>query len=301
MSGRDAMIARSFLALLVAGVVGIGASAAFSEDQAHEANPSKQKWSFAGPFGKFDRAQLQRGFKIYREVCAACHSLELLAFRNLAEPGGPGYSPAQAAAVAADYRIKDIDDSGQPTERPGRPADYFPNPFPNVAAARAANGGAAPPDLSVIAKARGYERGFPWWVLDMLTQYQEHGPDYIAALLNGYEAPPQGFQLPDGANYNKYFPGHALKMPQPMKDGQVAFDDGSPQTLDQYGKDIAAFLAWAAEPHMEARKRIGLQVMVFLVIFAGLLYFTKKKVWKEVELRPEQLKPRPPTEYPKKP
>jgi cytochrome c1 len=224
-----------------------------------------------------------------------------LAFRNLAEPGGPGYSPAQAAAVAADYRIKDIDDSGQPTERPGRAADYFPKPFPNEAAARAANGGAAPPDMSVLAKARTYERGFPWWMLDMLTQYQEHGPDYIAALLNGYEDAPKDFQLPPGAYYNKYFPGHAIKMPKPLQDGQVAFDDGSPQTVEQYAKDISAFLAWAAEPHMEDRKRIGLQVMVFLLIFAGLLYFTKKKVWTEVELRPEQLKPRPPTEYPKKP
>ena len=302
MSGSNAMTARSLLALVVAGAFGVCASATLAQEHAHETpNPPKLKWSYAGPFGKFDRAQLQRGFRIYREVCAACHSLELVAFRNLAEPGGPGYTRAQAAAVAADYRIRDIDDAGQPTERPGRPADYFPKPFPNEAAARAANGGAVPPDLSVIAKARTYERGFPWWGLDMLTQYQEHGPDYITALLTGYEDPPPGFQLPDGAFYNKYFPGHAIKMPKPMQDGQITYDDGSPQTVDQYARDLSAFLAWAAEPHMEARKRIGFQVMVFLVIFAGLLYFTKKKVWKQVELRPEQLKPRPPTEYPKRP
>ncbi len=254
-----------------------------------------------GAIRQIRSAQLQRGFQIYREVCAACHSLELVAFRNLAEPGGPGYSPEQAAAVAAEYRVRDIDDAGQPTERPGRPSDYFPNLSP-TAAARAANGGAMPPDLSLIAKARAYERGFPWFGFDMLTQYpRSAGPDYITALLNGYEDPPPGVEVAEGAYYNKYFPGHAIKMPTPMQDGQITYDDGSPQTIDQYARDISAFLAWAAEPHMVERKRIGLQVMVFLVIFAGLLYFTKKKVWKQVELRPEQLKPRPSTKYPKRP
>jgi ubiquinol-cytochrome c reductase cytochrome b/c1 subunit len=262
--------------------------------------PPRLKWSFSGPFGTFDRAQLQRGFKVYKEVCAGCHSLEMLAFRNLADAGGPGFTAAQAAAVAAEAKIKDLDDQGNPIERAGRPADRFPSPFPNEAAARAANGGAAPPDMSVLAKARSYERGFPWFVLDMFTQFQEQGPDYLVALLKGYQDPPQGFQLPDGAQYNKYFPGHAIKMPQPLQDGQVTYDDGAPATLDQYAKDVAAFMMWAAEPHLEARKRIGFQVMIFLVVFSGLLYFTKKKVWKAVELHPEQLTPRAPTEYSKR-
>jgi ubiquinol-cytochrome c reductase cytochrome b/c1 subunit len=165
-------------------------------------------------------------------------------------------------------------------ERPGRPADYFPSPFPNEQAARAANGGAAPPDLSLITKARSYKRGFPTFVFDAITTYQEQGPDYVAAVLQGYEdKPPAGFNLPSGSFYNKYFPGHAIKMPKPLNDGQVTYDDGSPATVAQYSKDVTTFLMWAAEPHMEARKRLGLQVFVFLILLAGLLYFTKKKVW----------------------
>ncbi|AXK83361.1 cytochrome c1 [Pseudolabrys taiwanensis] len=271
---------RTFIALtLAASLVGIGAAQA----QEHGAPvPPPQKWSFSGPFGKYDEAQLQRGFKIYKEVCSACHSMSLLSFRNLAEPGGPGFSEAQAAAVAADYKIKDLDDKGEPIERPGRPADYFPSPFPNALAAAAANGGTAPPDFSTIAKARTYERGFPWFLIDIVTQYQEQGPDYIHALLNGYEDAPKDFALPPGGNYNKYFPGHSIAMPKPLSDGQVTYDDGSPQTVDQYGKDVAAFLMWAAEPHMIARKRIGFQVMIFLLVLAGLTYFTKKKVWSAV-------------------
>jgi ubiquinol-cytochrome c reductase cytochrome b/c1 subunit len=243
-----------------------------------------QRWSFAGPFGLYDRAQLQRGFRVYREVCQSCHGLTLLSFRNLAEPGGPEFSRAQAAAVAAEYKIKDgPNDQGEMYERPGRLADRFPAPFPNDQAARLANGGALPPDLSVIAKARTYERGFPWFVFDMVTQYQENGVDYIVALLKGYEPAPAGFNLPAGASYNKYFPGHSIGMPPPLQDGQVQYTDGTPATLDQYAKDVTAFLMWAAEPHLEARKRLGFQVMIFLVVLAGLLYFTKKKVWSSVE------------------
>jgi cytochrome c1 len=241
--------------------------------------PPKLTWSFAGPFGKYDEGQLQRGFKIYKEVCSACHSIQMLAFRNLAETGGPGFSEAQAAAVAAEYKIKDLDDKGEPVERAGRVADAFPSPFANELAAKAANGGVAPPDMSTLAKARTYERGFPWFVFDIFTQYQEQGPDYIAALLKGYEEPPKGFQLPQGGNYNKYFPGHNIAMPPVLQANQVTYDDGAPQTMDQYSKDIAAFLMWVAEPHLVQRKRIGFQVMVFLIVLAGLMYFTKKKVW----------------------
>jgi len=148
-----------------------------------------------------------------------------------------------------------------------------------------------------MAKARTYERGFPWFILDAIIPYQEQGPDYITALLKGYKDAPQGFQLPPGGHYNEYFPGHSIAMPPPLQDGQVQYDDGSPATVDQYAKDVSAFLMWAAEPHLVARKRLGLQVMIFLLVFAGLLYFTKKKVWKAVELNPNELEHRPATEY----
>jgi ubiquinol-cytochrome c reductase cytochrome b/c1 subunit len=265
------------LALGLAALLGTSSPASAADEEV----PVKNAWSFAGPFGKYDTAQLQRGFKIYREVCQSCHSMQLLSFRNLAEPGGPGFSTAQAAAVAAEYKYKDTNDQGETVEREGRPADPFPPPairFP----------GATPPDLSVIAKARSYERGFPWFIFDFFTQYQEQGPDYIVALLKGYEnTPPAGVQLPPGAMYNKVFPGNAIAMPPPLSDGRVMYTDGSPQTLDQYAKDIAAFLMWAAEPHLVARKRLGMQVFAFIIVLAGLLYFTKKKVWQEVEVPSE--------------
>ena len=274
------MMKRTVLALTLAtSAVAALALPATAEEQVA---PPRLSWSFAGPFGKYDPAQLQRGFKIYREVCSACHSIQMLAFRNLADPGGPVFSEAQAAAVAAEFKVKDLDDQGNPIERPGRPADTFPPPFANELAAKAANGGTAPPDMSTLAKARTYSRGFPWFIFDAFTQYQEHGPDYIAALLKGYEDPPKGFQLPQGGNYNRYFPGHNIAMPPPLQAGQVTFDDGAPQTMDQYSRDIAAFLMWAAEPHLVQRKRIGFQAMIFLIVLAGLMYFTKKKVWSAV-------------------
>jgi ubiquinol-cytochrome c reductase cytochrome b/c1 subunit len=165
-------------------------------------------------------------------------------------------------------------------DRPGRIADKFPAPFANEQAARAANGGALPPDLSLIAKARSYERGFPQFIFDFFKQFQEQGPNYVSALLQGYVDPaPKDFKLPEGSYYNKYFPGHAIKMPKPLSDDQVTYDDGTPQKLDQYAKDVSAFLMWTAEPHLVERKRLGGQVMIFLLIFAGLMYFTKKKVW----------------------
>jgi cytochrome c1 len=245
--------------------------------------PPRNKWSFAGPFGVYDRAQLQRGLKVYREVCSVCHGLSYISFRNLAEPGGPEFTRAQAAAIAAEYKIQDgPNDQGEMFERPGRPADKFPTPWKNEPEARTRYNGAVPPDLSVMAKARTYERGFPWFVFDIFTQFQEQGVDYLVALLKGYENEPQGFTLPPGTQYNKYFPGHAIAMPKPLEDGRVEYSDGTPATLDSYSKDVAAFLMWTAEPHMEARKRIGFQVMLFLLVFAGLLYFVKKKVWSGV-------------------
>jgi ubiquinol-cytochrome c reductase cytochrome b/c1 subunit len=276
---KSGKVAAAVTALVVAGGMVIG-SAQHARAEQQEAPPAI-KWSFAGPFGTFDRGALQRGLKVYKEVCANCHALSYIAFRNLAEPGGPGYSVAQVAALAAEYKIKDgPNDQGDMFERPGRPADYFPSPFANEQAARASNGGAAPPDLSLITKARSFERGFPWFIFDFFTQYQEQGVDYVAAILQGFEdTPPAGVNIPDGSYYNKYFPGHAIKMPKPLSDGQVTFDDGAPATVAQYARDVTTFLMWAAEPHMEARKQLGFQVFVFLIIFAGLMYFTKKKVW----------------------
>lgn len=245
--------------------------------------PPRQSWSFAGPLGVYDPEQLQRGFKVYKEVCSNCHSMNYLAFRNLADPGGPGFTDAQVEALAATYKIKDVDEQGNPTERPGRPADYFPPPFPNELAAKAANGGTAPPDMSTLAKARGYYRGFPWFIFDAFTSYQELGPDYIDAIIRGFESPPPGFKVPPGGHYNKYFPGHVIAMPPPLQDGQVTYDDGAPQTVEQYAKDVAAFLMWVSEPKLDQRHRLGFQVLIFLGVLSGLLYFTKKKVWHEVE------------------
>jgi ubiquinol-cytochrome c reductase cytochrome b/c1 subunit len=278
--GKSASVASTVIMLAVAGALfaGSGHSAQAQETQVV---PPSQKWSFSGPLGKYDRGSLQRGLKVYKEVCSACHALSYIAFRNLADPGGPGFSDAQVAAFASDYKIKDgPNDQGEMFDRPGRAADYFPSPFPNEQAARAANGGAAPPDLSLITKARSYERGFPQFIFDFFTQFQEQGPNYVSAILQGFEDKvPAGVTIPDGSYYNKYFPGHAIKMPKPLSDGQVTFDDGSPATVAQYAHDVSTFLMWTAEPHMEARKRIGLQVFVFLIIFAGLMYFTKKRVW----------------------
>ncbi|QJP17166.1 cytochrome c1 [Starkeya sp. ORNL1] len=260
-----------------------GAPAAFAQEHGAP-QPHRESWSFAGPFGKYDQAQLQRGFQVFKEVCSSCHSAHLFAFRNLAQEGGPGYSEDQAKTVAEEYKVQDgPNDSGDMFERPARLSDRWPSPFPNEQAARASNGGAFPPDFSVLAKARTYEVGFPGFLIDVLKQYQEQGPDYIHALLNGYkDTPPEGFNLPEGAHYNEYFPGHAIKMPKPLSDDQVTYSDGTPQTVDQYSRDVVAFMMWLAEPHLEARKRIGFQVMLFLILFAGLLYFTKKKVWKSV-------------------
>lgn len=266
---------RTLLALALAGTLAGLAPAAAQEHE--QPVPPRQQWTFSGPLGHFDRGQLQRGFRVYKEVCAVCHGLKMVAFRNLEDLG---YSEAQVKTIAAEYKIQDgPNDQGEMFERPGRPADYFPTPWPNENAARARYNG-VPPDMSVLAKARTYERGFPWFIFDMFTQFQEQGPDYIHALMVGYkEKPPAGFSLPPGSFYNEYFPGHALAMPPPLSDKRVEYTDGSPTTVDQYAKDVTAFMMWAAEPHLETRKRIGLQVMVFLIVFAGLLYFTKKRVW----------------------
>jgi len=280
-------------AVMIALIVGATAylampSFAYAQGEHDAPKPPRNKWSFAGAFGHFDQGQLQRGFKVYKEVCQTCHGLSLLSFRNLADPGGPGFSVAQAEAIAADYKVQDgPNDQGEMFERNGRLADRFPPPttWKNEAQARMIYNGTVPPDMSVLAKARGYERGFPLFLVDALPffSYQEHGVDYIVALLKGYkDKPPEGFQLPVGGNYNEYFPSHSIAMPPPLTDGRVEYTDGSPATVDQYAKDVAAFMMWAAEPHLEQRKRVGFQVMIFLLVLTGLMYFTKRKVWADV-------------------
>ena len=254
----------------VAIVAVIGALAGTAPAQAAEETHALKSvhFSFDGPFGTFDRAQLQRGYKVYVEVCASCHSMDLLAFRNLSEEGGPDFTPDQVRVLAADFPREVIDgpdDVGDMFERPGKPSDNFPPPFPNQAAARASNNGALPPDFSVLAKAR------------------QGGAEYIYSLLTGYEDAPAHMEMRDGSYYNPYFPGGQISMAPPLSDELVEYTDGSPMTMEQYSKDISAFLMWTAEPKMEERKRIGFQVMVFLVVLGGLLYFTKQKLWRDVE------------------
>ncbi|TCL74753.1 cytochrome c1 [Rhizobium sp. BK251] len=240
--------------------------------------PREVDWTFAGPFGHYDKGQLQRGLKVYTEVCSACHSMNLVAFRTLSDLG---YNDGQVKAFAANYEVQDGPDAnGDMFTRKAIPSDHFPSPFANAQAAAASNNGAAPPDFSLIAKAREVERGFPQFVFDIFTQYQEGGPDYIYSLLTGYEEPPAGFQVPPNGHYNPYFDAAAvLAMPKPLSDGQVTYDDGSPETVDQYARDVSAFLMWTAEPHLEARKRTGFMVMVFLLIFTVLIYLTKRSIY----------------------
>lgn len=286
----------SILTLTV--IAGLGIAPAFAEEapaaggaQAEEHatphypihKPKNVDWSFAGPFGHYDKGQLQRGLKVYTEVCSACHSMDLVAFRTLQDLG---YSDAQVKTFAANYEVQDGPNAdGEMFTRKAVASDYFPSPYANKEAAAASNNGAAPPDFSLIAKARGIERGFPLFVFDIFTQYQSGGPDYIYSLLTGYDEPvPEGMEIAEGTHYNPYFAASAaLAMAKPISDDQVTYDDGAPQTVDQYSKDVSAFLMWAAEPHLEERKRMGFMVLIFLLIFTGLIYLTKKSVYASKE------------------
>jgi ubiquinol-cytochrome c reductase cytochrome c1 subunit len=221
--------------------------------------PIERDWSFDGVLGHFDPAAAQRGLQVYRNVCAACHSLNYIAFRNLAELG---YSDDEIKALAEEYQITDgPNDQGEMFERPGRPTDHFPAPFANDASARLANNGALPPDLSLITKAR------------------EDGSNYLYSLLQGYEEPPADAAGPEGTYYNLYFPGHWIAMPPPLSEGAVDYADGTEATVAQMASDLATFLTWAAEPTLEARKQSGLKVMLFLIVLTALLYATKRKIW----------------------
>ena len=285
----------SFVKLLSSAVFASGlalgalvASDAQAAGGSSEFKVEKQQWTFAGPFGTFDRAQLQRGFHVYRQVCAACHAMEQVRFRNLGEPGGPEFSEDEVKQIASEYIIVDgPDEFGDMFDRPGVPADAIPAPYPNKQAAAAANGGKYPPDLSLIAKARSAYRGFPWFVFDAFTTYAEGGPDYLYALLTGYAEPPAEEEEQPGLYYNIGYAalhdGSAwYAMPQPLWGDDVEYNDGTEATISQQSKDVSAFLMWAAEPHLEQRKRMGFQVITFLVIFAGLLWFTKRKLWANI-------------------
>ncbi|GLQ08507.1 hypothetical protein GCM10007913_04390 [Devosia yakushimensis] len=247
----------------------------------------KQSWSFAGIFGTYDENQLQRGFQVFREVCANCHSARLLAFRNLGEDGGPGFTEGQVKALAAEYEVADPTAEGG--VRPAVAADRWPSPFATDQDARDANGGTVPPDFSVLAKARGVKDAFPWWITNYFTGYSEGGPDYIHALLNGYhDEAPEGFELPEGKFYNDYFPGHSIGMGPPLQDDLVAYEAAEgqepvPMTVEQYSHDVAAFMMWLAEPGLVSRKETGFKVLLFLIAFAGLMYATKRKLWQGIE------------------
>lgn len=276
----------SIVPLALAAIIGVGPAFASEEAGATPHYPIKLPkevdWSFAGPFGTFDKGQLQRGLKVYVEVCSACHSLDMVAFRTLEDLG---YSEDQVKTFAANYEVEDGPDAdGEMFTRTAVPSDYFPSPYANEAAAASVNNGAPPPDFSLLAKARYVERGFPQFIFDIFTGYSESGPNYIYSLLTGYEEPPHGMQVAEGTHYNPHFlAGAALAMAEPISDEQVTYDDGAPETQDQYAKDVAAFLMWAAEPHMEDRKHTGFMVIVFMAIFASLMFLTKKAVFSRKE------------------
>jgi len=256
----------------------------------HAPHIQRQDWSFAGMFGQYDRGRLQRGYKVYKEICSACHAMKFLHYRNLAEPGGPEFSKPAVKYLASLYEVQDGPDSeGQMYQRKGRPSDRFVSPYHNEQEARASNSGAFPPDLTLITKARSIHEATPWYMApvkilqDIAFGYQEGGADYVYALLTGYSDAPEGFELADGMNYNKFFPGHQVAMPSPLADDIVDYTDGTPMKVRNYALDVTEFLMWAAEPKLEERKRLGFRVLFYLLTLSGLLFFAKKLVWKDIE------------------
>jgi cytochrome c1 len=297
---------------------------------AQEAPIARQNWTFSGLTGTYDPAQLQRGYRIYKEVCSNCHSLRLIKYRNLTDPGGPGFTEGQVKTLIKDVSFDDaVDTNGNPTKRPAQLADVFKSPFANETAAKAANGGSAPPDLSLMARARLAASNTPLflapfqWLNEIAHGYQEGGADYIHAILTGFHDKAPAFAkdakgkltmipeaqaakesprcasvapgevgddgklkedectpLTDGLYYNDAFPGHQIHMPPPLAaDGQVQYTDGTPATVDQYAKDVSAFLMWTSDPTLEERKDVGLRMMIYLVILAGLLWLAKRQIW----------------------
>ncbi len=257
--------------LILAGALSLGLLG--SALAAGAPTPPAQKWSFEGLFGTYDRASLQRGFQVYKEVCAACHAMNQIRFRDLGGgPGGAhspliglGFTEDEVKVIAAEYKVTDgPNDQGEMFERTARPSDRFKSPFPNERAARAANNGAYPPDLSLIIDAR------------------KNGANYLYGLITGYKDAPAGVQMADGMNYNEWFPGYQIAMVQPLNDDQVTFADGTKATVAQMARDVVTFLAWASEPNMEHRKALGVKVILFLLVLSGLLYVVKRKVWADL-------------------
>ena len=226
----------------------------------------KVDWSFKGIAGKFDRPSLQRGYQVYKEVCASCHSMQYLSYRNLNEDGGPEFSIEEVKAIAASFEVTDgPNEDGEMFTRPGRPSDKFVSPYPNSNAARAANGGAYPPDMTVLVKAR------------------KGGADYVYSVLMGYTEPPEGFKLDDGVYYNKYMEGNRIRMSNPLMEGLISYSDGTDATQDQMARDVTSFLAWAAEPELETRHKTGMKVLIYLIILTILVYFSMKRLWSRVD------------------
>jgi len=253
---------------LIIFIIGVG-NLAFSEE--NKSKFIKNNWSFEGVFGTFDRASLQRGYQVYQEVCSGCHSVQHLSYRNLSENGGPEFSLEEAKAIAAQFEITDgPNEDGEMFTRSGRLSDKFVSPFPNVKAAAAANGGAYPPDMSVLAKAR------------------KGGAAYIYSLLMGYEEAPAGYELDDGVYYNTYMPGHKIMMAEPISEGVVEYADDTEATKAQIAKDVTTFLVWAADPHLEARHKIGFKVFFYLIILLTMVYLSKQKVWSRFGSKDEE-------------
>jgi len=255
---------RNFLRLLL--ITALTSLISLQSIAAEKVDYLKTDWSFKGIFGKFDRASLQRGYQVYTEVCAACHSMKYLSYRNLSEKGGPEFSIAQAKAIAATFEVVDGPNAdGEMFTRPAKLSDKFVMPYENEKAAQAANGGAYPPDMSVLVKARG------------------GGVDYIYSLLQGYEDAPSGITLDEGVHYNKYMYGNKIKMAAPLSDGIIEYGDGTTASVEQMSKDVTSFLMWAAEPHLEARHQMGFKAIVYLIILTTLVYFSMKKIWSRVK------------------
>ena len=255
---------KNFLKVLSLIVLFVGVS--LNSHSAEKVEYLKTDWSFKGLFGKFDRGSLQRGYQVYTEVCSSCHSMKYLSYRNLAEKGGPEFTEAQAKAIAASFEVTDGPNAdGEMFTRPGKLSDKFVMPYENVKAAQAANGGAYPPDMSVLVKARS------------------GGANYIYSLLQGYEDPPTGITLDEGVHYNKYMYGNKIKMANPLSDGLVEYTDGTEANVEQMSKDVTTFLMWAAEPHLEARHQMGFKAIVYLIILTILVYFSMKRIWSRIE------------------
>ena len=255
---------KNFIKLL--SIITIVFFAATHSNSAEKVDYLKTDWSFKGLFGKFDRGSLQRGYQVYTEVCSSCHSMKYVSYRNLGEQGGPEFSEAEVKAIAASFEVNDGPNAdGEMFTRPGKPSDKFVMPYDNVKAAQAANGGAYPPDMSVLVKARG------------------GGVDYIYSLLQGYEDVPSEMILDEGVYYNKYMYGNKIRMSAPLTEGIIEYGDGTEATVEQMSKDVTTFLMWTAEPHLESRHRMGFKAIVYLIILTTLVYFSMKRIWSRIE------------------